>query len=294
MKHRLLLLLLSSLLWLSSPVIAADVRVAIVKTGATHNKEGLVFSGGSFSKEVETVFSAFLVKHDDDLFLFDSGLGRNVAQQYAQDMPHWNRPFFRLPEKVEPAAPQLAAAGLPPIRRIVLSHAHWDHASGLEDFPGAQVWLADEELGVVRHADTGVGGAWPSQVKDKPVSWKPVTFADAPYQGFERSFDLYGDGSVVLVPMFGHTPGSVGLFVNTSSGKRYFFVGDVVWSAGALPEGRPKFWAARWLADHDVAQTQAAIEKIRAAMARDPALVVVPAHDGSVQDALGYFPKWAP
>jgi glyoxylase-like metal-dependent hydrolase (beta-lactamase superfamily II) len=104
--------------------------------------------------------------------------------------------------------------------------------------------------------------------------------------------DLYGDGTIVLVEMPGHTPGSIGMFVRTTAGKRLFFVGDVVWNAGALAEGRPKFWVARWLADHDAERTQVAIEKIRAAMARDPALVVVPAHDAVAQAGLGYFPQW--
>lgn len=277
------------------PLVSAaqpDVRFAIVKTASLRVKQGLVFSGGSFSEDVASHFSAFLVEHDEDRFLFDAGLGRHVARQYAQDMPHWNRPFFRYEDPVRPAAGQLQAAGIGPIRRIVLSHAHWDHASGLEDFPGAQVWLAGEELAFVQHPASKVGSAWPSQVVGKPLRWQPIAFEPVPFEGFERSLDLYRDGSVVLVPMFGHTPGSVGLFLRVSSGRRFFLVGDVVWHAGALAEGRPKFWAGRLLVDHDVAQTQAAIEKIRAAMVRDPALVVVPAHDGGVQDRLGLFPQW--
>jgi glyoxylase-like metal-dependent hydrolase (beta-lactamase superfamily II) len=270
----------------------AEVRVAVVRTAKSHVKEALLFSGGSFSKGVDTNFSAFLVQHGDALLLFDSGLGSRIAQQYQADMPHWNRPFFRYDDPVDPVSEQIARAGLPPVRHIVLSHAHWDHASGLEDFPGAQVWLAQEELQVVEHPESGLGGAWPSQVASKPVSWKAVPFAAQSYEGFELSFDVFGDRSVVLVPLFGHTPGSIGMFVTVSSGKRYFFVGDVVWNAAALQQGRPKFWAARWLADRDVARTQATIDQIRAVMARDPALVVVPAHDGPVQDTLGYFPRW--
>lgn len=270
----------------------AEVRFAIVKTASLRVKQGLVFSGGSFSEEVASHFSAFLVEHGEDRFLFDAGLGRHVAQQYAQDMPRWNRPFFRYEDPVHPAAEQLQAAGIGPIRRIVLSHGHWDHASGLEDFPGAEVWLAGEELDFVQHPASKVGSAWPSQVVGKPLRWQPIAFEPVPFEGFERSLDLYRDGSAVLVPMFGHTPGSVGLFLRVSSGRRFFFVGDVVWHAGALAEGRPKFWAGRWLVDHDAAMTQAAIDRIRAAMARDPALVVVPAHDGGVQDRLGLFPQW--
>ena len=39
--------------------------------------------------------------------------------------------------------------------------------------------------------------------------------------------DLFDDGSVVFVPLPGHTGGSNGMFVNLRSGKRFFFMGDL-------------------------------------------------------------------
>jgi glyoxylase-like metal-dependent hydrolase (beta-lactamase superfamily II) len=270
--------------------IPPRVGFAIVKTGTLVVREGLLYSGGDLSKTVQNHYSAFLIKHDDTLFLFDTGLGRNVRAQYAADMPFWRRPFFRYDDPVVPARDQLEAVG--PIDRIVLSHAHWDHASGLVDFPGVPIYVAKEELDFIHSATGSVGGAWPSQVSSPTLDWKTVTFADTPYEGFDRSADLFGDRSVVLVPMSGHTPGSIGMFVETDSHRRYFFVGDVVWSAGALREGRPKSFLARRAADRDVDATQRTIELIRAAMKRDPQLVVIPAHDGTVQRALGYYPGW--
>lgn len=276
----------------ASARVGPPVAFAVVRTAQVTVRQGLLFSGGSFAQQLATNFSAFVVRHGDELLLFDTGLGARVRQQYGQDMPHWSRPFFRYEDPVLPAREQLAAAGLARVTRIILSHGHWDHASGIEDFPGAQVWASAPELAVVRNPSGGVGGAWPSQVADKPVRWHALQFQPRPHEGFESSLDLFGDGRVVLVPMFGHTPGSVGLFLTVSSGRRFFFVGDVVWSAAALREGRPKFWAARPLVDADVEATAATIEKIRAVVARDPDIVVVPAHDSVVQDALGYLPKW--
>lgn len=271
---------------------AVAVGFSIVKTAQVGVREGLLFAGGRFGQPLHSHFSAFLVRHGDTRFLLDTGLGARVAAQYQQDMPPWSRPFFRYEDPVRPVREQLAAAGVGPITRIILSHAHWDHASGIEDFPGAQVWAAAPELAFLRSASGGVGGAWPSQVGSPDVGWHALPLRDQPYEGFEQSLDLFDDGRVVLVAMAGHTPGSVGLFLTVSSGRRFFFVGDVVWSAAALREGRPKFWPARVLVDANAEATAATIEKIRAAMARDPSLVVVPAHDGVVQDALGYLPKW--
>jgi glyoxylase-like metal-dependent hydrolase (beta-lactamase superfamily II) len=268
------------------------VELAIVKTGKTSTLKGMMVSGGGFSTPVDGNFSAILVKHGSSHFLFDSGLGMHIAEQYRQDMPWWARAFFKYSEPVLPARAQLDRAGIPPVDRIFLSHSHWDHASGLVDFPEAQVWAAPEELNVIQHASTSVGGSWPSQVSPKSIRWQALDFKPAPYLGFERSIDLFGDGSVVLVPMFGHTPGSIGMFVTVDSGKRLFFCGDAVWRAEALAQGSPKFWPASFLVDHDAARTQQTIEQMRALLKQVPGLVVVPAHDEKVQSELGYFPQW--
>jgi glyoxylase-like metal-dependent hydrolase (beta-lactamase superfamily II) len=273
----------------SSP---ATVRLAVVRVASQPVREGMLFSGGRFGEMATTNFSAFVIEHGGRRLLLDTGLGARLAQQYAADMPTWGRPFFRAPEQVDPVRRQLDAAGIGEVSRIILTHAHWDHASGLEDFPGAEVWAAEAELATVRAARSGIGTAWPSQVGTAGLRWRAFTFAGPPFEGFERSEDLFGDGRVVVVPMAGHTPGSVGLFVTVSSGRRFFFVGDVVWTTLALAEARPKFWPARQLVDADVEATQRTIMLIRAAQQRDPGLVVVPAHDALVQERLGYFPRW--
>jgi len=272
--------------------ILPNVGFSIVKTGSLRVREALVFAGGDFGKEVETIFSAVLVKHGDDTFLFDTGLGSNIAEQYRQDMPLWNRPFFRYEDPVTPARGQLDKAGIGPVRRIFLSHSHWDHASGIGDFPEAQVWVPEQEMAVIRQPSSALGGAWPTQVSAKEIQWKTLEFKPVPYEEFSHSADLFNDGKVVLVPMFGHTPGSIGMFVTVDSGKRYFFVGDVVWNAGAVKDGRQKFWPARVQVDRNPEQTLRMVEQIRTLVERKPEIMVVPAHDGGLQHALGFFPAW--
>lgn len=268
------------------------VRLSIVKTGSRKVPEAMMVSGGRWTHEMPTHFSAFLIQHGTQHMLFDTGLGRHISTQYRQDMPLWLRPFFRYEDPVNPARAQLDAAGIAPVQAIYLSHSHWDHASGLVDFPEATVWLPAPEMATVTSPQGGLGGAWPSQVASPAIRWRSFDFQPIPFEGFAGRHDVFGDGSVVMVPLYGHTPGSIGLFVRVSSGQRYFLVGDAVWSARALAHGSPKFWLARMLVDRHGEHTQQGIERIRAAMARDPQLRVLPAHDGSVQESLGYFPRW--
>jgi glyoxylase-like metal-dependent hydrolase (beta-lactamase superfamily II) len=267
------------------------VRLAIVRSARRSTREALLFAGGRFGVEASVSFPAFLVEHGDARLLVDTGLGRRIDAQYDADMPHWMRPFFGYDRPVEPVRDQLDRAGVPPVATIVLTHAHWDHASALGDFPEAQVWLAPEELAYV-HEARGGGAPWPSQVGDPAIRWRTIAWNGGPYEGFPQSLDLYGDGTVRLVAMPGHTPGSVGVFVRTTGGRRLFLVGDTVWNAGALADGRPKFGLARWIVDSDADAVHDEVERIRAAQRRDPALVVVPTHDGDLQVRLGVFPQW--
>jgi N-acyl homoserine lactone hydrolase len=100
---------------------------------------------------------------------------------------------------------------------------------------------------------------------------------------------VFRDGSVVLVPVPGHTPGSVIAFVNTPDNKRYAFVGDLVWQREGveLPAERP--WLSRRLVDDDEAAVRREVARLHRLAQRNPDLVVVPAHDRRVLDTLPAF-----
>ena len=274
------------------PDATPDVGFAVIKTSQVAVAQALLVPGGSITKQVDSNFSAFLVKHHNDYLLFDTGMGTQIDAQYQQGMPIWWRPFFKYDKPVVSARAQLDKAGMPPLQRVILSHSHWDHAGGVLDFPEARVGVAAAELALLRKPSTGPGGTWESQISAASIQWETLAFQPVPFKGYPESLDLYQDGKVVLVPMPGHTPGSVGLFVTVDSGTVYFFIGDVAWTVSALQQGKPKFWVAGKLVDVDAQQTQSSLEKVRALMQAEPNLVVVPAHDSAVQDGLGYFPAW--
>ena len=269
-----------------------DVGFAIIKTSQVAVVEALLVPGGSITKQVDSNFSAFLIKHGNDYLLFDTGMGSQIDSQYQQGMPLWWRPFFKYEKPVVSARTQLDKAGISPLNRVILSHSHWDHAGGLLDFPDVKIGVAAAELALLKSPSTGPGGTWASQIGAASIQWETLVFQPVPFKGYPQSLDLYHDGKVVLVPMPGHTPGSVGLFVTADSGTVYFFIGDVAWTQTALQQGKPKFWVAGKLVDGDAEQTQSSLEKVQALMQAEPGWVVIPAHDSTVQDRLGYFPAW--
>ena len=265
------------------------VAFSIIRTGFADPSEALVFAGGRLFHPARINHSAFLVRRGDETFLFDTGLGRNIASQVSADMPWWARPFFGF-RRERPVVSQLEGSGLRAPAMIVLSHAHWDHASGLEDFPGTPVLATPEETAYAEAPHPAA--VFPSQFLTLRGRWRALSLNGPIFEDFGPSLDLFGDGSVLLVGMPGHTPGGLGMLLRLSDGRRVFLVGDTVWTSRAITRSAPKFLPASLLVDADRRRTQDEVARLARFHARHPDVVIVPSHDGEVQEQLGYFPRW--
>jgi len=78
---------------------------------------------------------------------------------------------------------------------------------------------------------------------------------------------------------FGHTPGSVIIFVTLPSGTRYAFVGDVVYQLEGITLREERPWLVRRKADTDAKQNRENLLRMVALKERLPELIIVPAHD---------------
>jgi glyoxylase-like metal-dependent hydrolase (beta-lactamase superfamily II) len=108
-------------------------------------------------------------------------------------------------------------------------------------------------------------------------------FANAPYLGFPSSYDVHGDGSVVVALAGGHTTGSVIVFVTLPAGQRYAFIGDVAWQLEGvhLPAERPLMM--RKLADADPGQVRKDLLRVASLAGL---MQVVPAHDLTAYEGI--------
>lgn len=267
----------------------AAVRFSLIKTGQTQTRDALTWDGGSWWKKVTVNHTAVLVAHPSGRLLIDSGLGARTDEHFDGEMPWWLKPLMRY-EGLQPARAQLDARGEAPVPRIVLTHGHWDHVSGLLDFPEAEVWITEREREFVRTARPPA--VLPSQVSSPDIRWHTYALEARRWGPFEQHLDLFGDGSVVLVPLYGHTPGSVGVVVTLPSGRQAMFVGDVAWRAEAVAHEAPKPFLSRRVVDHDAQATHQTVRLLNAIQKANPGLLIIPAHDAAVHDALGHYPAW--
>lgn len=273
---------------ISAPVARppAGMRLYAINAGRMHAKAAMAFRGGRMDDPRIFGIGGILVEHPQGTLLFDAGFGPSVAE-HIKTTPLMLRMTTKY-DREPVVADQLRQAGIDPrqLTAVVLTHSHWDHVSGLEALPDVPVWVTEAER---RFIDSGDRMTLLAR-RLGTSSYQTYDFPDGAYLGFDRSRDVFADGSVVLVPAPGHTPGSIIAFVNLPDGKRYALVGDLAWQREGIDLPSEKPWIARAV-DHDRAGTRAMLVRIHQLKAAVPNLVVVPAHDRRVWDTLPKLPS---
>ena len=111
----------------------------------------------------------------------------------------------------------------------------------------------------------------------RQVGFEPTT--DPALAPFDESFDVMGDGSMILLPTPGHTAGSVSLLVRRRSMPPLLLVGDLTYGAELLDRRRIPGVGDRSL-------LAATTDKVLALKQRIPGLIILPAHDPTAAHRL--------
>jgi glyoxylase-like metal-dependent hydrolase (beta-lactamase superfamily II) len=157
----------------------------------------------------------FLVMHPRGMLLFDTGLDdRNVGRPIFETMKGYEAQV-----KFKSLRGELANIGVTPgmITYLAISHSHWDHVGNANDYAGS-TWLA-------RKAEYDVMFA-PGVTPDARATY--AALEHSPHIHYiDGDYDVFGDGSVVLMSTPGHTPGHQSLYVKLAKTGGVVVSGDL-------------------------------------------------------------------
>lgn len=161
----------------------------------------------------------FLMRHPQGNVLFDTGCHPDAATDapgrwggMAKMMTLVSPPGENLPN-------ELAALGVgtDDIDVVVNSHFHTDHCGCNAFFRKATVVCHAKEREAASAPDAEQAGF-------VAADWKHPNRFDT----LESQRDLFGDGSIVLVPLPGHTQGTIGALVTLARSGRFLLASDTV------------------------------------------------------------------
>lgn len=256
------------------------LRLHIFHTGWASVQEKQLYVGGSTATRILPV-QAFVIEHPKGLVVFDTGLNASFAMRPRQCIgwPGNSLPPFRSSPAMN-LSTQMRARGLLPekVVCVVLSHLHYDHTGDLHAFPNARCIVTRLEW----RAAQSLLGRFKGYL-DKGYSGLSFTLLDFPlYDGLVANkaikgnygLDLMADGSLILVPTFGHTQGHQSLLVFLPYGT-VLLAGDAVYvREGYLrPANQPYA--------HFPENAWRTLIGIRALAKGDPSVIILPTHDDS-------------
>jgi glyoxylase-like metal-dependent hydrolase (beta-lactamase superfamily II) len=121
-----------------------------------------------------------------------------------------------------------------------------------------------------------------SHIELPGLRWRrinPESITDDGLAPFRSGHDLFGDGTLIVVPTPGHTAGSQSLLVRHPGRSPMLMVGDLTYDDRLLRDGKLPGVGSK-------SAMRASAAMVNALRARYPDLVVLPAHDPGAADRL--------
>jgi glyoxylase-like metal-dependent hydrolase (beta-lactamase superfamily II) len=256
----------------SAPARLAGVRLYVFDCGRIRiaDPKGYALKKEEVSTPLLSV-PCYLVAHPKGTLIWDPGMipDKNVKPGTAERGGAVIHPERTLRAK-------LAEAGFTPsdITYLALSHHHFDHSANANDFAGS-TWL-------VRAAEREVMFADKTPFSTDPSVYSALKNSRTTIISGEH--DVFGDGSVVILPTPGHTPGHQSLFVRFSKRQPVVLSGDLY----HYPEERA---LNRIPPTDDVAQTAASRVALEAFLKKSGAELWIE-HDFVLFSALRKSPQY--
>ena len=177
----------------------------------------------------------WIIDHPMGLVVYDTG--NNVAISDGNCTSHWNEGFCGLlqpsqtRDDVIDKILERVGFSVGDVKIVITSHSHLDHIGNIEMFPDAIHVIQKKEL---------YQAWWPEKFQ-RGGAHVVADYDDArdfTYFELDGDYDLFGDGSVVVISTPGHTLGHQSVKVRMAETGTVILTQDAVWVKENL-EGHP-------------------------------------------------------
>ncbi len=195
------------------------VKMHVLSGGLLRMRRHVYVPDAQRDETIDLPVSAFLLRHAQGNVLFDTGCH---PQALADAPSRWGtmakalQPIGDANDHVLTGLTQLGLAAQD-IDVVINSHFHTDHCGCNEFFKNATLICHEKELLAAQGEDALAQGYLPSDW-DHPM----------PTQTIDREWDVFGDRKLCLIPLPGHTPGTLGAMVTTATSGAFLLVADAL------------------------------------------------------------------
>ncbi len=127
------------------------------------------------------------------------------------------------------------------LKTVILTHLHFDHSSGIAEYPNATFVLSKAEWEAATTDPRPFLRGYRPAHYDYLFDYRTVDF-DGPgissYASFGRTFDLLGDGSIRLAFTPGHSAGHCSVITHLRD-RDLVIAGDAIYTSAQLEDGDP-------------------------------------------------------
>lgn len=223
--------------WITAGLLVIGLVVAACQAKAQSAVQGLrlyVLDGGSIIIDAPEKFGltreqvknsnmscpVYLIVHPRGTLLFDTGLGdryfgRPFNEALLGDPPN-PLPLQSFVLVTKTVKSQLEAIGYSPLKIdfLAMSHPHADHIGNANDFAGSTFLVHKGDYDMMFGTNVQVNPAY-------------AALKNSETKIIEGDYDVFGDGTVVLLFTPGHTPGHQSLYVKLAKTGGVVLSGDV-------------------------------------------------------------------
>jgi len=180
------------------------------------------------SRQIVIPVSMWVIDHPKGLVVFDTGNNVKITEDCKAYWGEGNCNFLKPSQKREDTIDmQLKKLGYSAdqVKVVVTSHTHLDHAGNLKLFPKAIHAIQKKEL---------FQGWWPEKFQGRTpggafILDDLIGTRDYNFLELEGDYDLFGDGSVMILSTPGHTIGHQSMKVKTAGSGTIIMSQDAIW-----------------------------------------------------------------